>query len=106
MWLNKSPLHWNCHTSRKRERINDDGSFKHHQKGAITGTFTGDWYLRKGPKESRDKLGEWLQKTTIRQRINEGWSRPSLTASPLTRGDPEYQKEKNLTDVTSAKLCG
>ena len=26
--------------------------------------FTSDWYLRKG--ESRDKMGEWLKKTTVR----------------------------------------
>ena len=27
-------------------------------------TFTSDWYLRKG--ESRDKMGEWLKKATVR----------------------------------------
>ena len=64
IWLDKRTLHWNRHTSRKRERISDDGSFRLHHKGAITGTFTGDWYLRKG--ESRDKLGEWLKKATVR----------------------------------------
>ncbi len=26
--------------------------------------FTSDWYLRKG--ESRDKMGEWMKKTTVR----------------------------------------
>ena len=64
MWLDKSSLYWKCHMSRKRERINDDGSFRPHQKEAITGTFTGDWYLREG--ESRDNLGEWLKMARIR----------------------------------------
>ncbi len=32
--------------------------------GAISSTFTIDWYLRKG--ESRDKMGEWLKKATVR----------------------------------------
>jgi len=33
--------------------MNIDGTFLPHQKGAISATFTSDWYLRKG--ESRDK---------------------------------------------------
>jgi hypothetical protein len=35
-----------------------------HNKGAISAPFTSDWYLREG--ESRDKLGEWLKKTSVR----------------------------------------
>jgi hypothetical protein len=42
--------------SRKRERIHEDGSFMHHQKGSITGNYTEDWNLREG--EYRKKLGE------------------------------------------------
>ena len=45
-----------------KERIH---TFLLHNKGAIlvSATFTSDWYLRVG--ESRDKLGEWLQKTAV-----------------------------------------
>ncbi len=42
--------------SRNRERIQEDGSFIHHQKGSITDTYTTDWNLREG--EYRRKLGE------------------------------------------------
>ncbi len=35
-----------------------------HQIGSISSTFTSDWYLRKG--ESRDKMGEWMKKATVR----------------------------------------
>jgi len=52
------------HNSRKKDRMNIDGTFLPHQKGAISATFTSDWYLRKG--ENRDKMGEWLKKTTVR----------------------------------------
>ena len=41
-----------------------DGSFRPHHSGAISTTFTSDWYLLKG--ESRDKMGECLKKTTVR----------------------------------------
>jgi hypothetical protein len=53
-----------CHASRKKDRANNDGSFRPNQSGAISSTFTSDWYLRKG--ESRDKMGEWLKKATVR----------------------------------------
>ena len=33
---------------KKRERIHEDGSFMHHQKGPITTTYTSDWILREG----------------------------------------------------------
>jgi hypothetical protein len=45
-----------CYESRKRERIHEDGSFRYHQKGPITATYTADWLLR--PGEYRRKLGE------------------------------------------------
>ncbi len=31
-----------CYESRKKERIHEDGSFWHHQKGSITATYTTD----------------------------------------------------------------
>jgi hypothetical protein len=43
LWWEKEILLWACHNS---------------------AVFTSDWYLRQG--ESRDKLGEWLKKTTVR----------------------------------------
>ena len=48
----------------RSHRVNKDGSFVTHQIGTISSTFTSDWYLRKG--ESRDKMGEWLKKATVR----------------------------------------
>jgi hypothetical protein len=64
LWWEKQDLLWSCHTLRKKDRMNIDGFFWLHQSGAISSTFTSDWYLRKG--ESRDKMGEWLKKTTVR----------------------------------------
>jgi hypothetical protein len=64
LWWEKQNLLWLCHTSRKKDRMNIDGTFRPHQDGAISATFTSDWYQRKG--ESRDKMGEWLKKTTVR----------------------------------------
>ena len=64
LWWEKQNLLWACHASRSKNRVNSDGSFVQHQIGAISSTFTSDWYLRKG--ESRDKMGEWLKKATVR----------------------------------------
>jgi hypothetical protein len=49
---------WECHTSRKRDRTTEDGTFLLHKKDDITSTFTGGWLLTEG--ESR------LKKTQIR----------------------------------------
>jgi hypothetical protein len=49
---------------KKKDRMNTYRTFPPHQKGAISATFTSDRYLLKG--ESRDKMGEWLKKTTVR----------------------------------------
>jgi len=62
-WGNQTSFLSECHESRKRERINEDGSFKQHQKGPITSTYTTDWYHREG--ESRHKLGDWLKATSV-----------------------------------------
>jgi ribonuclease HI len=64
LWWEKQNLLWACHASRSKDRMSDDGSFVTHQHGAISSTFTSDWYLRRG--ESRDKMGEWLKKATVR----------------------------------------
>ncbi len=52
----KQDLLWACHTARTKDTVNIDGSFRLHQSGVISKTFTINWYLRKG--ESRDKMGE------------------------------------------------
>jgi len=44
-WRDKASLFKECYESRKRERINEDGSFLPHQKGPITSTYTADWFL-------------------------------------------------------------
>ena len=64
LWWEKQNLLWAFHASRSKDRMNNDGSFVTHQLEAISSTFTSDWYLRKG--ESRDKMGEWLKKATVR----------------------------------------
>jgi hypothetical protein len=64
LWWEKQDLLWSCHISRQKDRMNIDRSFRMHQNGAISSTFTSDWYLRKG--ESQDKMGECLKKTTVR----------------------------------------
>ena len=46
--LEKQNLVWACRNSRKKDRTNEDETFLPHQKGAISATFTSDWYLRKG----------------------------------------------------------
>jgi hypothetical protein len=35
-----------------------------HQKGPITSTFIGDWFLREG--QGRNLLGEWMKLTSVR----------------------------------------
>jgi hypothetical protein len=35
-----------------------------HQRGPITSTFTGDWFLREG--QGRELLGEWMKKTAVK----------------------------------------
>jgi hypothetical protein len=55
LWWEKQDLLWACHASRTKDRVNHDGSFRPHQSGAISSTFTSDWYLREG--ECRDKMG-------------------------------------------------
>ena len=47
-WSDRESLLQECYESRKRERIHEDGSFRHHQKGPITITYTSDWFLREG----------------------------------------------------------
>ena len=64
LWWEKQNLLWACHVSRSKDRMNNDGSFVTHQFGAISSTFPRDWYRHKG--ESRDKMGEWLKKATVR----------------------------------------
>ena len=64
LWWEKQNLLWACDASRSKDRVNNDGSFVTHQIGVISSTFTSDWYLRKGG--SRDKMGEWLKKATVR----------------------------------------
>jgi hypothetical protein len=59
------------HESRKRKRINEDGSFMYHQKGSITSTFTRDWFLREG--EGRKLfLGEWIKMSSVRSQDQRG----------------------------------
>ena len=62
-WGDQTSFRSKCHESRKRERVNEDGSFKLHQKGPITSTYTADWCHREG--EFRHKLGDWLKATSV-----------------------------------------
>jgi len=58
-WRDKTTLLKECYDPRKRERINEDGSFMPHQRGPIMPTYTADWFLREG--EGREKFGEWIR---------------------------------------------
>jgi hypothetical protein len=59
IWGNETTLRGVIYDSRKRERSNEEGLFMTHQKGPITSTFTGDWFLREG--QGRELLGEWIR---------------------------------------------
>ena len=87
------------HNSRKRDRTNDDGSFVQHlltkeryqRPSRVTGT------LEKG--ESRDKLGEWLKKTTVRSMDQ----RRMLQA--ITHSDPSNSWRYKITNEQESKKC-
>jgi hypothetical protein len=102
LWWQKQDLLWACHTSRKKNRMNIDGTFRPHQNGAISATFTSDWYLRKG--ESRDKMGEWLKKATVRSQDQRRMLQANTNNFPwnywrhkITKG-----KESNRCDLCRA----
>ena len=46
LWWEKQNLLWACQNSRKKDRMNEDGTFLPHQKGATSATFTSDWCLK------------------------------------------------------------
>jgi hypothetical protein len=88
--------------TRKKNRMNIDGTFRPHQNGAISATFTSDWYLRKG--ESRDKMGEWLKKATVRSQDQRRMLQANTHSFPwnywrhkITKG-----KESNRCDLCRA----
>jgi hypothetical protein len=53
LWWRKQNLFWACHNARKKDRMDIDGTFLPHQKGAISATFTSDRYLHKGRAKTR-----------------------------------------------------
>ena len=65
LWMDHLTFLWECHASRKRERTTEDGTFLLHNRGVITSPFTGECLLTEGGH--RDKLGEWLKKTQVRE---------------------------------------
>ena len=48
----------------REERIHEDDTFMHHQRGSITSTYTTDWFLRE--VEYRRKRGDWLKGTSVK----------------------------------------
>jgi hypothetical protein len=70
----KQDLLRTCHTSRKKDRMNIDGTFRPHQNGRISTTFTSDWYLHK-KGENREKMGECLKKKQSDLKISGGYSK-------------------------------
>ena len=105
-WHDKTTLHRECYESRKRERINEDGSFRPHQKGIITATYIADWFLREG--QSRQKLGEWMKMTSVRsqdqRRILQATTH-SFKFHP-THGYTTARRRKNETSATCARHSG
>jgi predicted Zn-ribbon and HTH transcriptional regulator len=77
--------------------MNIEGTFLPHQKGAISATFTSDWYLRKG--ETQDKLGEWLKKTTVRSQDQ----RRMLQA--ITHSFPSNHWRHKITTAKESNRC-
>jgi hypothetical protein len=102
LWWEKQNLLWACHASRSKDRMSDDGSFVTHQHGAISSTFTSDWYLRKG--ESRDKMGEWLEKATIRSQDHRRMLQANTHNFPSNywRNKITKDKESNKCDLCRA----
>ena len=107
MWWEKQNLLWVCHNSRKKDRMDEDGTFLPHQTGTISTTLTSDWYVRKG--ENRDKLGECLKKT--KDRSQDQWRMFQV----LTHTCPSNYWRHKITkseesdrcvSVTSAKFYG
>ncbi len=82
--------------------MNNDGSFVTHQVGAISSTFTSDWYLRKG--ESRDKMGEWLKKATVRSQDQRRTIQANTHSFPSNywRNKITKGKESNKCDLCRA----
>ncbi len=102
LWWEKQNLLWACHVSRSKDRMNNDGSFVTHQVGAISSTFTSDWYLRKG--ESRDKMGEWLKKATVRSQDQRRMLQANTHSFPSNywRNKITKGKESNKCDLCRA----
>ena len=63
-WSDQVSLLRESYESRKGERINEDDTFRHHQRGSITATYTSDWGLRED--EYRRKLGDCLKGTSVK----------------------------------------
>ncbi len=82
--------------------MSNDGSFVTHQYGAISSTFTSDWYLRKG--ESRDKMGEWLKKATVRSQDHRRMLQANTHSFPSNywRNKITKGKESNNCDLCRA----
>jgi ribonuclease HI len=102
LWWEKQNLLWACHASRSKDRMSDDGSFVTHQHGAISSTFTSDWYLRRG--ESRDKMGEWLKKATVRSQDQRRMLQANTHSFPSNywRNKITKGKESNKCDLCRA----
>jgi hypothetical protein len=102
LWWEKQNLLWACHASRSKDRMSDDGSFVTHQHGTISSTFTSDWYLRKG--ESRDKMGEWLEKATVRSQDQRRMLQANTHSFPSNywRHKITKDKESNKCDLCRA----
>jgi hypothetical protein len=87
---------------KKEDRKNIDVIFRPHQGGAISATFTSAWYLRKG--ESRDKMGEWLKKTTVRSQDQRRMLQANTHSFPSNfwRHKITKAKESNRCDLCRA----
>ena len=103
-WRDQASLLKECYESRKRERIHEDGSFMHHQKGPITATYTADWNLNLREGEYRGKLGAWLKGMSVRSQDQRRMLQAITNSFPsnawihrITKG-----KESNKCDLCKA----
>ena len=102
LWWERQNLLWVSYNSRKKDRMGIDGTFLLHQTGAISTTFTSDWYLRKG--ESQDTLGEWQKKTTVRSQDQRRMLQSATHSFPSNywRHKITKSKESNKCDLCKA----
>ena len=97
-WRDRESLLKECYESRKRERIHEDGSFMHLQKGPLTTTYSG--LVPQGGRV-QGETGRMLKKTSVKSEDQRSMLRSTTHGFPsntwihkITKG-----KESNRCDL-------